>query len=62
MSQQDNIAATERLGAAVNSGNLDALNEVFAPNVIDRDPASDQEPGPEATVYTQVHPERFSIQ
>jgi steroid delta-isomerase-like uncharacterized protein len=51
MSQQDNIAATERLGAAVNSGNLDALHEVFAPNVIDRDPASDQAPGPEGFIH-----------
>jgi steroid delta-isomerase-like uncharacterized protein len=51
MSQQDNIAATERLGAAVNSGNLNALHEVFAPNVIDRDPASDQEPGPEGFIH-----------
>jgi steroid delta-isomerase-like uncharacterized protein len=50
MSQQDNIAATERLGAAVNSGNLDALHEVFAPNVTDRDPASDQAPGPEGFI------------
>ncbi len=51
MSQQDNIAATERLGAAVNSGNLNALHEVFAPNVIDRDPASDQEPGPQGFIH-----------
>jgi hypothetical protein len=47
MSQQDNIAATERLGAAVSSGNLNELNTVFAPNVADRDPASDQQLGPE---------------
>jgi steroid delta-isomerase-like uncharacterized protein len=46
MSKQDNIAATQRLGEAVNSGNLDVLNEVFAPTAIDRDPASDQAPGP----------------
>jgi steroid delta-isomerase-like uncharacterized protein len=51
MSQQDNIAATERLGAAVNSGNLDALHEVFALNVVDRDPASDQQPGPEGFIH-----------
>ncbi len=51
MSQQDNIAATERLGAAVNSGNLNELNTVFAPNVVDRDPASDQEPGPEGFIH-----------
>jgi steroid delta-isomerase-like uncharacterized protein len=51
MSQQDNIAATERLGVAVNSGNLDALHEVFALNVVDRDPASDQQPGPEGFIH-----------
>jgi steroid delta-isomerase-like uncharacterized protein len=51
MSQQDNIAATERLGAAVNSGNLDVFHEIFAPNVIDRDPASDQVPGPEGFIH-----------
>jgi steroid delta-isomerase-like uncharacterized protein len=51
MSQQDNIAATKRLGEAVNSGNLEALNDVFAPNVLDRDPASDQEPGPAGFIH-----------
>lgn len=51
MSQQENITATERFGTAVNSGNLDELNEVFAPDVIDRDPASDQEPGPEGFIH-----------
>jgi steroid delta-isomerase-like uncharacterized protein len=51
MSQQANIAATERLGAAVNSGNLNELNTVFAPNVVDRDPASDQQPGPEGFIH-----------
>jgi steroid delta-isomerase-like uncharacterized protein len=50
MSKQDNIAATEHLGAAVNSGNLNALREVFAPTVVDRDPASDQSPGPEGFI------------
>ncbi len=51
MSQQDNIAATERLGAAVNSGNLNELHTVFAPNVVDRDPAPDQQPGPEGFIH-----------
>jgi steroid delta-isomerase-like uncharacterized protein len=50
MSKQDNIAATQRLGEAVNSGNLNALHEVFAPTVIDRDPAPDQRPGPEGFI------------
>ncbi|MBV8886228.1 MAG: ester cyclase [Chroococcidiopsidaceae cyanobacterium CP_BM_RX_35] len=51
MSQQDNIAATQRLGEAINSGNLDALHDVFAPTVIDRDPASDQGAGPEGFIH-----------
>lgn len=51
MSKQDNIAATQRLGEAVNSGNLSALNEVFAPTVVDRDPAADQSPGPEGFIH-----------
>jgi SnoaL-like polyketide cyclase len=50
MNKQDNIAATQHLGEAVNSGNLNALNDVFAPNVIDRDPASDRGPGPEGFI------------
>lgn len=51
MSKHDNIAATERLGGAINSGNLDALHEIFAPTVIDRDPASDQGAGPEGFIH-----------
>ncbi|WP_404788383.1 ester cyclase [Altericista sp. CCNU0014] len=51
MSQQANIAATQRLGEAVNSGNLEILREVFAPTVIDRDPAPDQEPGPAGFIH-----------
>ncbi len=51
MSQQDNIAATKRLGEAVNSGNLNALHEVMAPTVVDRDPAPDQGPGPEGFIH-----------
>jgi hypothetical protein len=36
MSKQDNIAATQHLGESVNSGNLNALHDVFASTVIDR--------------------------
>jgi steroid delta-isomerase-like uncharacterized protein len=46
MSREENVAAQERLGKAVSSGNLDALSEVFASNVVDHDPAPDQGPGP----------------
>jgi steroid delta-isomerase-like uncharacterized protein len=46
MSREENIAAQERLGKAISSGNLDELSRVFAPNVIDHDPAPDQGAGP----------------
>lgn len=51
MSQQENLAATQRLGEAVNSGNLEVLRDVFAPNAIDRDPAADQVAGPEGFIH-----------
>lgn len=50
MSQQDNITATKRFGEAINGGNLDVFHEVMASNVIDRDPAPDQGPGPEGFI------------
>lgn len=46
MSKQDNIAAQEQFGKAVNSGNLEEFYKVMAPAVIDHDPAPDQGPGP----------------
>lgn len=50
MSQQDKIAATKRLGEAINSGNLEALREIMAPGVVDHDPAPDQGPGPDGFI------------
>lgn len=47
MSQKDNIAAQERLGEAIIAGDLDVLDEVFAAEVVDHDPAPDQGPGPQ---------------
>lgn len=47
MSREQNLTTQERLGEAINSGNLDAFTEIFAPNVVDHDPAPDQGPGPE---------------
>jgi len=47
MSREINMTAQERLGQAVSSGQMDALDDVFAPNVVDYDPAPDQGPGPE---------------
>jgi steroid delta-isomerase-like uncharacterized protein len=47
MSAKDNMATQERLANAVNNGQLDELDKVFAPSVVDHDPAPDQGPGPE---------------
>ena len=45
MSQAQNIAAQEKLGKGVVEGNLDVIEEVFAPDVVDHDPAPGQGPG-----------------
>ena len=47
MSQQANIAAQERFGAAVNSDNLGDLDDLVAPGCVDHDPAPGQGPGPQ---------------
>ena len=47
MSRESNMAAQERLGELINSGDIDSLDEVFAAGVVDHDPAPDQGPGPE---------------
>jgi steroid delta-isomerase-like uncharacterized protein len=46
MSAKDKMATQERLANAVNTGQLDDLDQVFATNVVDHDPAPDQGPGP----------------
>jgi len=45
MSRDANMAAQERLGKGISSGNLEVIGEVFAPTVVDHDPAPDQGPG-----------------
>lgn len=47
MSREENIAAQERFAEGVVSGNLDVIDEVMAPDVVDHDPAPLQGPGPE---------------
>ena len=47
MAQDKNLATLEKLAEAVSSGNLAVLDGVFAPNVVDHDPAPDQGPGPD---------------
>ena len=46
MSKEQNLEATKRLGEAVSSGNLQALNEIFSADVIEHDPAPGQGRGP----------------
>jgi steroid delta-isomerase-like uncharacterized protein len=50
MSKEQNIKAQTRMGEAVNTGNLETLKEVIAPNVVDHDPAPDQGKGPEGFI------------
>ena len=47
MSSETNIAALERMAELVNTGNLDALDEVVDQDAVDHDPAPDQKAGPE---------------
>ncbi len=51
MSREQNLAALQKQGEAVKTGHLEALREVFAPNVVDHDPAADQGPGPEGFIH-----------
>ncbi len=56
MSQQENIAAQQKFGEAVNSGNLSALRDIVAPDAVDHDPAPNQGMGPEGfiTYFTEL--------
>lgn len=47
MPREENMATQERMAKAINSGQLDVLDDIFAPNVVDHDPAPDQGPGAE---------------
>ncbi len=42
MSSEDNIASQQAFGDAVNSGNLDAFENLVAADSVDHDPAPDQ--------------------
>ena len=50
MSIEQNLETNKRLGEAVSTGNLEVLNEIFAPNVVDHDPAPDQGSGPKGFI------------
>lgn len=47
MPREENLAAQQTLAEdVINGGRLDAVEEVFAANVVDHDPAPNQAPGP----------------
>ena len=50
MTKQDNLAALQKFGGAVNSGELELLRDVIASDVVDHDPAPDQGAGPEGYI------------
>ena len=45
--KKTNLAAQEAFGEAINTGNLDAFNDLIAADSIDHDPAPGQAPGPD---------------
>lgn len=47
MSREANLSAQEKLGDIANADEFDPLGEVFAPDVVDHDPAPGQGPGVE---------------
>ncbi len=50
MSKEQNMQTAQKMGEAINKGNLDAFRDIFAPNVVDHDPAPDQGNGPEGFI------------
>ena len=50
MSKETNLATQKKLGEAVSTGQLENLNDVFSPNVVDHDPAPGQKKGPEGYI------------
>ncbi|WP_248582849.1 ester cyclase [Nocardioides sp. InS609-2] len=57
MSSQDNIASQQAFGDAVNSGNLDAFENLVAADSVDHDPAPAQGPGPGPDGYRSFYTE-----
>jgi steroid delta-isomerase-like uncharacterized protein len=50
MTKENNLAAQEKFGSAVNSGKLELLRDVIASDCVDHDPAPDQGAGPESYI------------
>ncbi|MEO9169898.1 MAG: ester cyclase [Candidatus Baltobacteraceae bacterium] len=47
MQQNANVAAQERFGQAINSGDFSAFDEIVASDILDHDPAPEQSGGPD---------------
>ena len=50
MSKQANIEAQTKFGEAINSGNLEIINDLVAPDAIENDPAPGQAKGPQGYI------------
>ncbi|WP_424492506.1 ester cyclase [Salinimicrobium sp. GXAS 041] len=50
MSKELNKESQKKFGEAINSGNLEQLRDLVAPNVKDHDPAPNQGPGPQGYI------------
>jgi len=50
MSKQINIEAQTKFGEAINSGNLDAMNNLVATDSVEHDPAPGQAKGPQGYI------------
>jgi len=50
VSKQENIAAQEAFGEAINTGQLERLRDLVAADSVDHDPAPGQGPGPEGFI------------
>ncbi len=50
MSKEQNLAVTQKLGEAVSSGDLQALKDIFAQDVVDHDPSPGQGKGPDGFI------------
>ena len=55
MSKEANITTAQKMGEAVVTGKLENLHDVFAPDVIDHDPAPDQGQGAEGFIHFFTH-------
>lgn len=55
MGQKENIETQTKWGEAVNTGKLEGLRELIAPNCVDHDSAPGQVQGPEGFIHFFTH-------